>query len=225
VATRHRLSFLTAASILGVLSGLSVLAQVQPTRAQGDAQEVGVAENRGHAVELIGKIDQSALAFSGYGYFTSITGIPADQMFSDPVNHNEATAHFTFASTATASARSVIETIFVLNGTGSSTIYYNESPAGDFADPTTFAEGSPIATTEERWQNIISVQAPDTAISTTLNQLTVADVTPFAVGDTTYQFGHAGLVLQLTYLGEAKRSDAILPASTTVFAGYGVVGD
>jgi hypothetical protein len=146
-------------------------------------------------------------------------------MFTDPVNHNEATAHFTFASTATASARSVIDTIFVLNGTGSSTIYYNQSPAGDFADPTTFAEGSPIATTEERWQNIISVQAPDTAISTTLNQLTVTGVTPFAIDETSYQFGHPGLVLQLTYIGEAKRTDATLPKSSAVFAGYGVIGD
>src|SRR5262249_24485492 len=109
--------------LFGVLLAVGVFFPYLQTHAQG-APEVGGASNGAHALELIGKIDQSGLAFNGYGYLTYIAGIPSDQMFTDPVNHSEATARFTFSSTGTATARSVIETIFVLNGTGQSTIYY-----------------------------------------------------------------------------------------------------
>ena len=189
-----------------------------------DAQEVGVPPNGENALELIGKIDQNGPAFNGYGYLTYISGIPDDQMFSDPTNHSEATAHFTFSSTATLSARSVLETLFVLNATGSTTLYYNETPGGDFTDATTFASGTPIAVSSERWQNIISVQAPDTAIDTGISQFTETSATPFTLNGVDYQLGHENLLLRFTYAGEAMRTDKVLPKSTIVIAGNAVVG-
>src|SRR5262249_26966825 len=138
MSTRSRIATVVSVLFCIVLLVTGLFFSNGRTRA-ADAQEVGVAPNGANALELIGKIDQNALAFNGYGYVTYISGIPDDQMFSDPINHNETTAHFTFASTGTASARSVLETIFVLNGTGTTTIYYNETPKGDFNDPTTFA--------------------------------------------------------------------------------------
>jgi hypothetical protein len=222
--TRSRLPILVFTVLCGVLLAVGVFVPFQRIQAQTTSPEVGVATNGAHALELIGKIDQNALAFNGYGYFTSISGIPQDQMFTDPVSHSEATAHFTFSSTGTASARSVIETIFVLNGTGSSTIYYNDTPAASFDDPTTFAKGTPIASSAESWQNIINVQAPDTAISTTLNQLTLTSVIPFTLNGLSYQLGHINMIYQLTYIGEGKRTNRILPQSTIILAGYGVVG-
>jgi hypothetical protein len=211
--------FLGAILIVGVLfiSGHSTIRAAAAT-------EVAVAPNGANAIELIGKIDQKATAFNGYGYLTYISGIPDDQMFSDPANRSEATAHFTFASTATLSARSVVETIFMLNATGSTTIYYSQTPKGDFSDPTTFAAGTAIAVSSERFQNIINVQAPDTAIDTTISQFTETSATPFTLNGTDYQFGHVNLVIRLSYTGEGKRTDKILPNSTILIAGNGVVG-
>lgn len=193
------------------------------THAQ-DAQEVGNAPDGENALEFIGKIDQVGPAFTGYGYMSYISGIPDDQLFSDPANRSEATARFTFASTANLTARSVLETLFVLNAAGSTTIYYNETPNGDFADATTFSSGTPIAISSERWQNIISVQAPDTAINTGMSQFHQTTATPFTLNGSNYQLGHVDMLLRFSYTGEAKRMDRILPTSTVVVAGNAVVG-
>lgn len=187
------------------------------------ATEVGVPPAGQNAVELIGKIDQNGLSFNGYGYLTRINGIPDDQMFTDPINRSEATAHFTYATTANLTARSVIETLFVLNAAGTTTIYYNEKPAGDFKDPKTFAAGTAIATANERWQTVISVQSPDTGIATGTSEFTEATTTPFTLNGTDYQFGHANLVLRSSFTGEGKRSDKILPKSIIIIAGNSVV--
>jgi hypothetical protein len=221
MSTQARLAVLVLVVICAVVLTAGLVSQ----RTQAaDAQEVGVAPDGANAIELIGKIDQNAAAFNGYGYLTYISGIPDDQMFSDPTNRSEATAHFTFASTASLTARSVVETIFMLNAAGSTTIYYNDTPAGDFTDPTTFASGTPIAVSSERFQNIINVQAPDTAIDTTISQFTETSATPFTLNGSDYQFGHVNLLLRLTYTGEGKRTDKILPNSTILVAGNGVVG-
>jgi hypothetical protein len=222
MSTQSRFAVLIFTLVCAVALVVGLLTFSGQTRA-ADAQEVGVAPNQANALELIGKIDQNGLAFNGYGYLTYISGIPEDQMFTDATNHSEATARFTFSSTGTASARSVLETIFVLNGAGNTTIYYNETPKGDFNDPATFAAGTAITTSDERWQNIINVQAPDTAISTTTNQFTETSATPFTLNGSSYQLGHVNLVLRLTYTGEGKRSDKVLPKSTIIFAGYGIV--
>jgi hypothetical protein len=192
--------------------------------AQSAAEEVGVAAAGQDAIELIGKIDQDGLAFKGYGYLTYISGVPDDQMFTDPINRSEATARFTFASSAQMTARSVIETIFVLNAAGSTTIYFNEKPGASFEDPNTFAAGTPIAVSSERWQNIISVQAPDTAIATGVSEFTETTVNPFTLNGEQYQLGHVNLTLRFSYTGQAKRTDKILPRSTIVIAGNAVVG-
>ncbi|MCC6616875.1 MAG: hypothetical protein IT320_25610 [Anaerolineae bacterium] len=185
---------------------------------------MGNAPDGENALEFIGKIDQVGPAFTGYGYMSYISGVPDDQLFSDPANRSEATARFTFASTANLTARSVLETLFVLNAAGSTTIYYNETPNGDFADATTFSSGTPIAISSERWQNIISVQAPDTAINTGMSQFHQTTATPFTLNGSNYQLGHVDMLLRFSYTGEAKRMDQILPTSTVVVAGNAVVG-
>lgn len=179
-----------------------------------------------NAIEFIGTIDQTALTFNGYGYFTYISGIPDAQMFSDPnpLNHNETTAHFTFASTANLTARSVLQTLFVLNAKGSSTIYYNEKPAANFKDPKSFAAGVAIATGPERWQSVVNVQAPDTAITNGIGEFTEATVTPFTIGSQTYVLGQANQVLRFVHTGEGKRTDKVAPNSTLLIAGYAITG-
>jgi hypothetical protein len=220
MSTRSRLAALfTMVCSASIIAALLLSGR---TRA-ADAEEVGVATGGANALELIGKIDQNGTGFNGYGYLTYISGIPDDQMFSDPTNRSETTALFTFASAGTLTGQSVLETIFVLNVAGSTTFYYNDTPKGDFKDPTTFAGGMAILVSTERFQNIINVQAPDTAIDTTISQLTETSATPFTLNGSNYQLGHVNLQMRLTYTGEGKRTDKVLPKSTIIFAGNGVV--
>ncbi|MFN8527716.1 MAG: hypothetical protein U0670_03790 [Anaerolineae bacterium] len=160
----------------------------------------------------------------GYGYITYIAGIPEDQMFTDPSNHTESTARFTWASTATMTARSVVDNIFMLNAAGSTTFYYNETPAGDFSNPASFTSGTAIAVSSERWQNVVNVQSPDTAIAVGGSQFTEISNTPFMLNGVEYQIGHTNLLLRFAYTGEGHRSDRILPSSNFVIAGNAVVG-
>ena len=142
-------------------------------------QVVGVAPPALNALEYVGKLDQTALLFNGYGYFTYISGIPDDIMFTNPINHPEATARFTFTTSAHLTARSVIETLFVINATGTTTMYFNDTPKADFKDPKSFASGTAIASASERWQSILSVQSPDTGIATGIGEYTVTSATTF----------------------------------------------
>lgn len=215
----HQYRFLTAVIIviaLVLVGGLATDA--------ASPQEVGVPTAGQNAMEMVGKIDQNGLNFSGYGYLTYIAGIPNDQMFTDPLNHSEATAHFTYVSSAKLSARSEIEEIYALDAAGSTTIYYNDPPAATFDDPSSFGTGTAIAVSNERWQSIVNVQAPNTGITTGISEFTETSATPFALNGSDYQLGHANLLLRFSYTGEGKRSDAVLPAASFVVAGYSVVG-
>ena len=202
--------------ILVLMSGLATYA--------ASPQEVGVPTAGQNALELIGEIEQNGLSFNGYGYLTYIAGVPNDQMFTDPVDHSEATAHFTYVSTAKLTARSILNGIFALDAAGSTTIYYNDQPAASFDTPDTFGAGTAIAVSAERWQNIVNVQAPDTGIATGISEFTETSATPFTINGTDYQLGHVNLLLRFSYTGEGHRSDKVLPAANFVIAGYSVVG-
>jgi hypothetical protein len=197
----------------------------QPTLAASPTT-VGVPPVGENALEVVGRIDQTALTFNSYGYVTYIAGLPAEAMFSDPnpLNHNEATAHFTFVSTANLTARSVLETIFVLNAAGNTTMYYNGTPKASFKDPKSFAAGTSIASGPERWQSIVNVQAPDTGITTGIGQLTVNTTNPFKIGSQDYVLGKPKQLFRFTYTGEGKRTDKAAPNSTLLVAGYATTG-
>lgn len=211
--------------VLGLVIGVTVLIGSQLTLAASPTV-VGVPPAGENALEVIGRIDQTALTFNSYGYVTYMAGIPAEMMFSDPnpLNHNEATAHFTFVSTANLTARSVLETIFVLNATGNTTIYYNATPKASFKDPKSFAAGTAIASGPERWQNVVNVQAPDTGIATGIGQLTLNTANPFKVSNQDYVLGKPKQFFRFTYTGEGKRTDKAAPNSTLLVAGYATTG-
>lgn len=187
-------------------------------------QVVGIAPATENSLEMIGRIDQKALSFDGYGYLTYIDGVSDNLMFTDPINRSEATAHFTYVTTASLTARSVVETLFVLSAKGTTTIYYNETPKADFKDPTSFASGTPIAVGSQRWQNIINVQSPDTGIATGIGEYTQTTANPFNLNGQDYVLGRPLQSLRFTYAGEGKRTDKIAPNSTLIIAGYATAG-
>jgi hypothetical protein len=172
--------------------------------------------------EFVGRVDQTEFAFVGYGYVSYLRGLDNDQIFSDPLNPSETTAHFTYYSTATLTSRAVISSVFALDSVGPVTFYYQATPSATFDDPQSFAAGTPIATGVIRYQNILSVQAPNQGISNGIGEFVQQTASPFTLGSTEYQFGQPGLVERMTTFGQATRTDAILPRSFVVLAGNAV---
>lgn len=202
---------------------IAILSNHQPILAQSP-QVVGAAPAAQTSLEYVGKIDQAALSFNGYGYLTAISGVPANMMFTDLLNHSEATARFTYVSSAHLTGRSVLETLFVLNAAGTTTVYYNDKPQADFKDPASFGKGVVIATGDEHWQTVVNVQAPDTGIVTGLGEYTQTSETPFTLNGVDYVLGNPNQFIRYTFTGEGKRSDKVAPNSTLIIAGYATAG-
>lgn len=221
--SRLNVHLIVKAAVICAFVIVLVLAGAHLTNA-ASPQVVGVAPATQNSIELVGKIDQAALSFTSYGYLTHVAGIPDNMMFTDLINHSEATAHFTFVSSATLTARSILNTIFVLNATGTTTIYYNEKPQADFKDPKSFAKGTLIASGTERWQNIVNVQAPDTAIATGIGEFTQTDANPFKLNGQDFVLGSPKQALRFSYMGEGKRTDKTAPNSTFDVAGNATTG-
>ncbi len=220
MVVRHLLKW----GLLGLMV-LFMLGQVEarPSLAQAP-QQVGVAAPGQSSLEMVGKIDQDAASFNGYGYLTYVDGIPDAVLFTDSVNRNEATARFTWVSTASLSSRSVLDTLFVLGATGTTTVYFNDTPKANFKDPKSFGTGIAIAVASERWQNVINVQSPDTGIATGVGIYTQTSANPFKLADKDYVLGKPNLVLRFWYTGEGKRTDKLLPRSSIVIAGNATAG-
>lgn len=186
-------------------------------------QEVGTAPGGQTALEYVGKVDQDDRAFVAYGYLTYINGVPENLLFTDPNNHSEATARFTYSATASMTGRSIIENIFAVNATGTLTIYFNQTPKGDFKDPKTFTSGVPIASYDIRAHSIINVTAPNTGINTAIIEASQKDASAFKLENVEYVFGHPKLLHRYSHTGFGKRSNVEPPRAVIVIAGYAVV--
>jgi hypothetical protein len=85
-------------------------------------------------------------SLADYGYFLHLAGIEAEAgLFTGPPG--ETTAHFTFAANPF-HARDIVNGSLnlALDATGDFSLYLQRTPAGNFADPASFARGERIAT-------------------------------------------------------------------------------
>ena len=88
-------------------------------------------------MELIGEVINSAAGVSPatslqFGYISRINGI--DNVFAGAVQ-NETTAIYTFVTHATTTRRTVNGPLVILAREGTTTIYCDNTPKGDFANP------------------------------------------------------------------------------------------
>lgn len=110
----------------------------------------------GIALEIVGQVLNVPMTplSNQYGYVSAISGIPS--VFSSST-HNEGTALFTFYTEA--HTDSVINNgkLRIVDRTGTTTIYFDETPNGNFNDPNTFRDGTPILTMTLRQQVILDL--------------------------------------------------------------------
>jgi len=186
----------------------------------------------GIAFEVVGQVTNfpppgpgQAPTSEQYGYLSLINGLETSQIFStaDAALQNEATAHFTFFTDAITQRVISNGRLRIVNRIGTTTIYFNETPNGDFTNRATFRSGTPIMRMEYRQQAILDVGEmgaglPGTGTFTVMNLLKVNEVQTFEIGGERYQLGKPKDQFRQFYSGAPPA--AVPPIG--VFAGYAV---
>src|SRR5258706_6968786 len=180
-------------------------ALVLPSRVRGSAHHEGgrrLTTPLGDiAFEVVGQVSNlSPTVSKQYGYLSFINGLSADQIFTtaDPTLQNETSALFTFFTDAVTERVISNGRLRIVNRTGATTIYMDDTPDGTFANRDSFADGIPVLTLNYRQQVIL-----DTADGTftVVNLLTVASTQSFEIGGESYRLGKNGDHFRQFYSG------------------------
>jgi len=186
----------------------------------------------GIAFEVVGQVTNFPPAGAGqpatsqqYGYLSLINGLTADQIFTtaNPTLQNETTARFTFFTDAVTERVISNGRLRIVNRVGTTTIYLDETPDGDFNNRDTFRDGTAVLTMAYRQQVILdtgegSPAVPGSATFTVMNLLDVSAVHTFEIGGERYRLGKRRDQFRQFY--------SCAPPATTppsgVFAGYAI---
>ena len=201
--------------------GVALLLFVLPSVASAQPTSLGTATAGDVAFSFVGRIEQNGLLFVNVGYLTSVAGLEAADLFTDedPLERSEATARITYFTSARLEERSVNENLFVTSGTGETTFYLLEDGGADYANPNSFKDGTPIATSTSVWHNTVNVQAPDTGIIFADSVDTQLTAEAFELDGEQHVLGQPDDQLRLSYVGQGERTDVEAPRASFVYAG------
>ena len=165
------------------------------------------------ALELVGQVmNPSPTTSNQYGYLSLVNGV--DKTFNSGPQ-NETTARFTLFTEAVTTRVINNGALRIVNRTGTTTIYIHDTP-GDFTNPNSFRDGTPVLTATLRQQVILDT-VEGTFTATNIN--TVTSATTFADGDDEVQLGKAGDQFRTSINGRTNTTPT--PAGF-VIAGYAV---
>ncbi len=165
--------------------------------------------------EIIGQvINFTPTTSTQFGYYTYIKGV--DDLFAG-MPENESMARFTFYRETTNLRVTLNGTLVIISREGTTTVYLNPVPAGDFSNPDSFRVGTPIQTSTLRQQVIVDTV---TQAFTVVNQDRITSSSNFSVNGRSYQIGKAGDVFRTTKNGHLSG-----PVPSGYFAGYSVGAD
>jgi hypothetical protein len=172
------------------------------------------------AFEVVGQVSNLPPNISNqYGYLSLISGLNAEQIFTtaDPAAQNETTALFTFFTDAVTERVIANGRLRIVNRTGRTTIYFDDTPDGNFANPDSFRDGTPIVVMDYRQQVILDTGESGTF--TVMNLLTIVSTESFEIGGKRFQLAKRGDHFRQFYSGAPPTGT---PALSGVFAGYTV---
>jgi hypothetical protein len=208
--------------VLGVTLLLSIV-NWPLKNAKAAPPQVGIGLAQQNAFEFIGQVDQNDLDFSGFGYLTYIRGFENDEIYTNSLDPSEDTARFTYVATATLTSRAILSDVFVINAQGTMTFYFNETPSNrSFDNATSFASGTPIATTSIRYQDILLVQSANKGLASGINEVTQLTASSFSLNGEDYQFGQPNQFYRLTSIGNGTRTNVDPPISFVLLAGNAI---
>lgn len=206
--------FVLVAAVLVTSSLATVAAFGRETSRSGQSEKASTL--RDVSLELVGQLVNSPpgvtpATHTHYGYLSYVRGVPA----FDGTPANETTALFTFYAEA-ATVRVISNgPLRVITRVGTITIYRDPASNGDFANPETFRDGTPVLVATLRQQAIA-----DTVSNTftTFQQNRISATTPFPVGQGKAQLGVVGDGFTSRFTGHLN-----MPGPPSgYFAGYAV---
>lgn len=189
-----------------------------------DSTQAGLAVPGANAFEFVGVIQQLGLDFTLLGYVTYLAGIDRSLLFDgvDPLSRSEATARLLLAGSASGTARSILENIFVVNSEGSVDFYLG-GPGASFGDPSAFTSGTLVASSSISVQDVINVQAPQQGIATGNGTMQIDSTEPFTLGESTQTIASPGTSYRLWFTGQGTLRDPATLDAFILVAGNGVV--
>ena len=149
------------------------------------------------AMEFVGQVINSGASSNQFGYLSNIEGLDPNSIFSS-ATQNETTAKFTFFTEATSVRVVSSGPLRIVNRVGTTTIYFNTSPAGDFNNPGSFQLGTPIQVSKYRQQVVFNTI---TSSFTTVHTNRITSNTPFSLRGHTRRLGAVGLSFRTSYFG------------------------
>jgi hypothetical protein len=171
------------------------------------------------AFEVVGQVtNPSPTTSNQYGYLSLINGLSAEQIFTtpNPAAQNETTAPFTFFTDAVTERVIANGRLRIINRIGTTTIYFDDPPDGNFANPDSFRDGTPIVVMDHRQQVILDT---GDGTFTVVNLLTIVSTKSFEIGGERFRLGKRGDHFRQFYSGAPPTGT---PALNGVFAGYAV---
>jgi hypothetical protein len=181
--------FLAASFLLAGLSA-PVFPQSKASTAVGDVQ-----------FEFVGQVvNPSATASIQFGYLTFINGLSGNELFNAGPQ-TETTALFTFYNDTLTERVINNGSLRIINRVGTTTIYLDTTPDGDFASPDSFRDGVPVQTSELRHQVIIDT-ITGSFTTTFVNTITSSDY--FRLGSQGLLLGRAGQKFRMTVFGHTN---------------------
>jgi hypothetical protein len=171
-----------------------------------DQPVVGVAAQGQKVIELIARSEQNDNAVVHFGYLTGISGLSQEALFSDFNITTELTARFTFFATTKITSRHELGNIITTAAPGKLTIFFNETPGGNFNEPQSFAAGVPIATYTLRYHNTLNVQAQNEGILSAAADLLQESADSFTFSGKKRRLGHVGLKQRIEVAGQGTRT-------------------
>jgi hypothetical protein len=177
------------------------------------------AAGAANGLEFLGEISQVGDALTGYGYLTAVSGLAVEQLHFGEGERSEATARFSFHSTAQLISIQRRDGVFVAHAQGHLEIYLRDVPGATFDDPSTFAQGHRIAADDATFENILNVTAENVAVVNLFGDLRRAAVSSFTLDGTKYHLGRIGLRSRLVAAGKGTRTDPVAPKSILIIGG------
>jgi hypothetical protein len=186
--------------------------------AKDDPVLIPISEDR-PSLEFVGQFitngPGAGVSSQQFGYLSNIRGLGLNQIFTGSTQ-NETTAMFTFYSEAATVSAIANGAVRVVHRVGTTTIYFNPNPAGDFNNPSSFQQGTPISVSNYSQQVVVDLVS-GSFTTAHLNDITAT--TPFWLNGVQYQLGQMGRSFRTHYLGHVN-SPGLLPSGW--FGGYAV---
>ena len=150
---------------------------------------------------LINRRSGEALAF---GYLNYIHGLDEEDLYLEDSRELESKALFTLYIEARITRVHRIGPLQAYEVRGRSTIFFDDTPDGDFSDPETFRDGIRIATGEE---NVVYTFDPETGTGNGDVRLRQTQAWPSEFNGELIQFGEVGNH-NVSWRGKAVRNNA-----------------